>query len=379
MPVRGFYYDEKLGSYAHDFRIRGHRFRGSLETADRREAERRTKAKRAEAQAVAPQIAGAAPMTFAVASTRWFVEAGGKRKRASEVERYLAWLQPKVGRKTLIKDIDDNLVTQLVTMREADGVKAATINRTVLEPLKAILYRARDLWGQSVPKIQWKLHRKAEPAERVRELTDDEEQRLVAAFREDYRPLLQFAILSAMRMDELVRMEWEHVDWGGRRLRLIGKGGKIASIPLTTPMERILRGVHWHGAVGAVWLYEPKRRQAGEVADLAPRPITYQGLKTEFRRARARAGLPSTRTDELMGYRFHDNRHTGITRLVRDSGNLKLGSELARHSSIATTMKYAHATEDDLRSAMESAHSSRESSREAVAPVENVSKIKRKK
>lgn len=377
MPVRGFYYDDKLGSYVHDFRVRGHRFRGSLETADRREAERRTKAKRAEAQAVAPQIAGAAPMTFAVASTRWFVEAGGKRGRSGEVERYLAWLQPKIGRKTPIKDISDNIVAQLVTMREADGVKAATINRTVLEPLRAILYRARDIWGQSVQKIQWKLHRKAEPAERVRELSDDEEKRLVEAFRTDYRPLLQFAILSALRMDELVRMEWEHVDWGGRRLRLKGKGGKIATIPITTPMDRILRAVHSHGASGPVWLYEPKRRQAGEVTDLSPRPITYEGLKTEFRRARKRAGLTSTRADDLMGFRFHDNRHTGITRLVRASGNLKLGKELARHSSIATTMKYAHATEDDLRDAMESAHSSRENSQSAELQDEIASNIKR--
>jgi site-specific recombinase XerD len=78
-----------------------------------------------------------------------------------------------------------------------------------------------------------------------------------------------------------------------------------------------------------------------------------------------------------MGYRFHDNRRTGITRLVRDSGNLKLGQKLGRHASIATTMKYAHATEDDLRKALDAVHSSRESSQIDNEALENTKEIKR--
>jgi integrase len=318
-------------------------------------------------------------MTFAVASSRWYEEAGSHRARPLEVERYLAWLQPKVGKRTLIRDIDANMVAKLITMRKAENARAATINRTVLEPLRAILFRARDTWSQKVQSIVWKTVMQKEPKERVRELSAAEEAKLLAAIRPDYRPALEFAILSALRLDELVRMQWEHVDFGGRKLNLRGKGGVIASIPLSVPMERLLRACQPAEMTGPVWLYDVKRRVTGEVAVLGKRPITYQGLKTEWRRARARAGLPSSRTDPLLGYRWHDNRHTGITRLVRDSGNLKLGQKLARHSSIATTMKYAHATEDDLRLAMDSAHSSRESPRREIAKVEKISKIKRKR
>lgn len=375
MPIRGFYFDDTTKLYVYDFRIRGHRFRGSTETADRREAERVVKRRREEAKAIAAQDAGDKPMTFAVASSRWYAERGGRRARTAEVDRYLEWLQTKIGNSTLISRIDDNQIARLVMLRQQEKVTPATVNRTVLEPLRAILRRAA-LWGQTTAKIEWKAHILPEPKERVRELSGDEETKLFAALRESYRPVVRFAVLSALRLSELLQMRWEHVDWGGRRLKLIGKGGVIAEIPLSTEMERVLRDAHKPDAAGPIWLYTPERHDAG-VDNLSPRPITEAGLKTEFRRARKRAGMTSSRKDPLMGFRFHDNRHTGVTRLVRDSGNLKLGQKLARHTSIATTMKYAHATEDDLRKAMDSAHTSRESSHETDPQAENVKQIRR--
>lgn len=379
MPaVRGIYLDTKTGIYQYDFRVRGHRFRGSTEKTERRDAEKFVRAKRKEAQAIAAQDAGDKPMTFAVASSRWYGEKGGKRERSSEVDRYLEWLQTKIGNSTLIAKIDNNVIARLVLQRQAEGVANSTVNRTVLEPLRAILRRAA-LWGQTVARIEWKELLLDEPKERVRELSESEEDKLFANVRPGYRPILRFAVLSALRRKELLAMQWEHVDWGGRRLNLMGKGEVIGFIPLSTEMERVLRSVIPEGETnptGPVWLYRPARHEEG-ADNLTPRPITHEGLKTEFRRARKNAGMKSSREDPLMGYRFHDNRHTGITRLVRDSGNLKLGQKLGRHASIATTMKYAHATEDDLRKALDAAHSSRESSQADNEALENAKEIKR--
>lgn len=241
--------------------------------------------------------------------------------------------------------------------------------------MRAILRRA-ELWGQTVARIEWKNHLLAEPKERVRELSAEEEKKLLAAIRRDYRAAFEFAILSALRLDELVQMQWAHVDFGANRLNLVGKGDVIASIPLSTPMVRLLREQQDYGATGPVWTYQPRRREKGDLSNRGPKPMTYEGLKTEWRRARQRAGIPSTRTDALLGYRWHDNRHTAITRLVRASGNLKLGQKLARHSTIATTMKYAHATEDDLRRAMEAAHSPLETPHKAQQKEKIAKKIK---
>ena len=85
-------------------------------------------------------------------------------------------------------------------------------------------------------------------------------------------------------------------------------------------------------------------------------PITRAGFKTAWRRyGGAAAGLED--------FRLHDARHTAATRLLRNSGNLKLVQKLLRHEDIATTSKYAHADHADLRAAMESETKSRQKSR----------------
>ena len=63
--------------------------------------------------------------------------------------------------------------------------------------------------------------------------------------------------------------------------------------------------------------------------------------------ARASAGL--------RDYRFHDNRHTAATRVLRASGNLNVVKRLLRHEDIATTVKYAHSQHEDVLAAMENA------------------------
>ena len=57
----------------------------------------------------------------------------------------------------------------------------------------------------------------------------------------------------------------------------------------------------------------------------------------------------------LRDYRFHDNRHTAATRVLRASGNLNVVKRLLRHEDIATTVKYAHSQHEDVLAAMENA------------------------
>jgi integrase len=74
-------------------------------------------------------------------------------------------------------------------------------------------------------------------------------------------------------------------------------------------------------------------------------PITLSGLETEWKRLRKRAGV--------VGFRFHDYRHDFATKLLRQTGNLKLVSRALNHSSTKTTERYAHVVDDDLRLALE--------------------------
>jgi site-specific recombinase XerD len=72
-----------------------------------------------------------------------------------------------------------------------------------------------------------------------------------------------------------------------------------------------------------------------------------------------------------LDYRFHDNRHTAATGILRATGNLKAVQKLLRHSDVSTTAKYAHAMIDDVRDAMEAGEKSRNESRRASDETAN--------
>ena len=348
--VKGLWRHEGEGCWHYDFRLAGHRFRGSTRRTALREAEKHVQRLRAETAAAIGQSAGLQPMSFFTASSRWFVEKGSRRARPEEIERDLAWLQTAIGNATPIRAIDGDMLARIVSLRQADGVAAASVNRTVIEHLRAILLRARDVWGQPVARIVWKdiLLREKDP--RPRPASPEEEARLLAEVRPDYRPILRFAILSGLRLEELVTLRRSQIAFGRRpSLRLIGKGDKLRVIPLTDAMATLLRHeLERHDQVGG-WTYAPQRWRQGRGAARAP--VTISGLKTEFRRARQRAGFTSTRQDPVMGLRLHDMRATAITR-VGHAGGVAAAQALAGHSEIATTMRYFKQGEEALRDAM---------------------------
>jgi integrase len=55
----------------------------------------------------------------------------------------------------------------------------------------------------------------------------------------------------------------------------------------------------------------------------------------------------------IMGFRFHDVRHDMATKLLRETGNLKLVSRALNHSDVRTTARYAHVMDDDLADALQ--------------------------
>ena len=84
-------------------------------------------------------------------------------------------------------------------------------------------------------------------------------------------------------------------------------------------------------------------------------PLTYTGAKTAWQRLRAVAGLAD--------FRFHDFRHDFGTKLLRDSGNLKLVQKAMNHRDIHSTMRYAHVLDEDIAAAIERLAESRKKSR----------------
>jgi integrase len=79
-------------------------------------------------------------------------------------------------------------------------------------------------------------------------------------------------------------------------------------------------------------------RQSGRITD--------RQVRRMFRGWQQRAGF-----DHL--YNFHVLRHTAVTNIVRESGgNIRLAQIQARHVSIHTTMRYEHASDEEVARAI---------------------------
>ena len=74
-------------------------------------------------------------------------------------------------------------------------------------------------------------------------------------------------------------------------------------------------------------------------------PLTVHNVNFEWKKVRKKAGV--------TGFRFHDFRHNLATKVLRETGNLKLVQRLLNHSDIATTTRYAHVLDGEVADALE--------------------------
>jgi integrase len=333
--------------YHYDFQLQGHRFYGSTALTERAEAERRVEEIKAEKSEYLKQLNGVIPWTFAMAATTWWEHKGQHRKDKRDVFRFIEWMQKHIGPKRALATIDNQLIAQLVAKRRADGVTNATVNRSVTEALRAII-RYAEFFEQPVKRINWREHLLKVDAERVREMSVDEEQRLFAACRRDFLPIIKFLLATGIRRAEACNLVWNDVDMNTATMTVRGKGGTVDRRPLPKAAMAILQGELGKHPT-RVFTYVVKRHDFANAPRGASNPICPDTLSTAYWRARKNAGLSDLR--------LHDLRHTTASRVVRATGNLMAASKALGHKRITTTQRYAHLAAEDVRAALDAAAS----------------------
>lgn len=361
------YKESKSPCYRYDFQLGGHRYYGStgattLKAA--RDEELKIKKQARLDQEKLRQLTNG-PLTVQAAFARYWEEVGKHHSGASDTLRDLKRLQAHLKPHTLLSDLTDKEIAETVSWRSSHKVANrkpkkgeelplianATVNRTTTDILKKVFNRAKRTWKYSFPNEPvWKDHVLEEPDERVRELDGHEAEALDESVRDDYADWFEFARLSAARLDETL-IRWSDVNETAGTIIRAGKGRKTVRTPITPSIRVILdrcRGQHkeW------VFTYVCKRPLKGSKQKRGQRyPITYEGAKTQWRRLRDRAGVKD--------FRLHDLRHDVGTKLLRETGNLKIVQKALNHSDIKTTTKYAHVFDEDVRNALEKVATSR--------------------
>lgn len=357
--------------YRFDFWLEGRRFLGSCGVASKREAIEVERQKRDEArrEIAAEQKLAGGPLTLDAAALRYWQEVGQYHKAKETTFRNLQRLVEYFGKEKRLAELTDDDVARLVSWRRAQTVAGrasaahvspATVNRSTIEPLQKLFSRARKSWRLNFDREPtWSLHLLKEAGERVREVRPIEEVALEAAIPPAIKPLVAFARASGLRLAECL-LQKSDVDLVAGRISTKGKGGKIVSVPITSEMRAILMA-EMANPTEHVFTYTVRRPRAAPETGRQrppkgkPAPLTVSYVKTVWRRARAGkygAALPAD-------LRFHDLRHDFATKLLRETGNLKLVQRALNHAKVETTTRYAHVLDDEILAGMEAASARR--------------------
>lgn len=241
---------------------------------------------------------------------------------------------------TRLADIKPNTVRDYMTRRLAQGLKPASVNRErslllrVLNVAKADgVIAANPIGGKSVKRLEEDNSREARMLELG--LTDADMRRLIESSDPKIRPVVEIALLTGMRLGEILSLRWSQVDLAQRTLTVTAaksKSKRSRMIPLGRDLLDVFRSA----------------RRRGEY--VFPNGGTCQkSVRKSFETACRRAGIPHGREKGIV---FHDLRHVAATELVKRI-DVVTASRILGHASVEMTMRYVHVTDADKRLAIE--------------------------
>jgi len=246
----------------------------------------------------------------------------GKRSLKEDRRILNTRLVPAFGADLLVKKLTAPAIAQYERQR-AGQVSAFTVSNE-LTVLRHMLRLGRR-WGylEQVPDVE--LPKK--PEGRRRFLDEAEIGKLLEACQKSRNPYLgaivTLAVHTGMRKAEILGLERERVDLGSARLTLYKtKSGKPRGVPMNRAVYDTLITLEPDAdrRQGPVF----KRRSGG----------AWGQIRTAFTTALTKAGI--------VGFRFHDLRHTFASHFVMRGGSLKALQEILGHSDYKMTQRYSH-------------------------------------
>lgn len=192
-----------------------------------------------------------------------------------------------------------------------------------LSLLSKVLKIAAQEWNVPFPKGIPSVRKPKRPNGRDRRLLDGEFELLQEALSETpvVQKVVAFAVETAMRRGELVKMKWEHVDLKKRTLHIPEtKTGVPRDVPLSGVAVEVLMSI---------------RRVGDLVFNIRP-----DSVSQAFERACKRAGIE--------GLRFHDLRHEATSRFFEKGLNTMEVATITGHKTLEMLNRYTHLRASDL-------------------------------
>lgn len=261
-----------------------------------------------------PAIPGDPPM----AEVMGLYLAHAKTLRSPQTARYHALrLGPWVNGK---RASEARQVGAAIVQGMREHYKPATINRS----LSALQKGLTLAWEAGLTPQDYGQHIKRLPENNARDthLSLEQVQKLASHASESVRAAIWVALYTGCRRGEILALRSEDIGADAITIRAGNtKTLKTRTVPIIAPVRPWLASI--------------------------PLPLTAEGLKTGFRRAREAAGMPEVH--------FHDLRHSCATLILAAGADLYTVAKVLGHSTIRMTERYAHHQVQAQRQALEAA------------------------
>lgn len=315
------------GKFMADTKHNGYRDRTVLETKkEALEHEMETRLRMAK-ETYSPSAAGAGRgMTLQeafelVENEDW----KGLSTEAYRVRLAVHHILPQLGADTVVTDVTPQMIQDKLAGPWRDSGLAWTtqINRRAC--FRAILTKARDKGAlaklPSWPRPKRKILNGKLEGQRVRYLTEEEEDRIFIHLQPEMRRLATFLLETGMRIGEALAARWKDIDlWHGGVIEIpCSKTGQPRKVPLTKRAQEALPPI-----------------LDGDKGDALIFTFDVRRFQEAWRRARKAADLDER---EIVP---HTLRHTYATRMAMRAMPINTLARMLGHANISMTERYLH-------------------------------------
>jgi integrase len=230
-----------------------------------------------------------------------------------------------------LTEIKPVLIEQFKAQRRKADKALATINRelSVLSKIFTVAIRLEEAESNPCQNVE----RFTLDNQRVRYLTEEEEDRLFEAMGDDglLKDVVTVALHTGMRRGEIFGLKWFDLDFERGVLQVRKTKTKLNR---TVPMNARVREVLAQRPKSSVHVFTSPRTRCRLV-----------DLKKGFNEARSAAGIPD--------FQLRDLRHSCATRMSDCGEELVTIAEILGHTDIRMTKRYSHAMHERKRQALE--------------------------
>jgi len=222
---------------------------------------------------------------------------------------------------------------------ERAGERLVSANREI-GFLKLVFKRALE-WGKVSRNPAALVKRFPEPKNKLRILTDDEAERLLAAANPRLAPFLTVLLTTAMRPHEVFALRWAHEGWETEddlKVSIVCLEKRVVFIPGALAKNHKDREVPLSKELLSLFKVLPRDPASAKV-------FPWNSVPKSFRAA--------VQAARLKGVDLYTLKHTAASRMIRAGVDLVTVTELIGHADVKTTMIYCHSSSDTKREAVE--------------------------